>query len=181
MAAKQAITQQRYQHLSENSFWFADTPLASLKLRQSSINTLLLDRGSLTAGLMNLSAGDFEVNVLSQGIAVPHWHEQKKLHRAYSSVAIIREVELLISGQAVVFARTIIPYTLMGSRLKDLGKTPLGHLLFKDGKIRVSKREFALIESSEALIKARRTPYEYQGETILVSEFFLPKLNSFLA
>lgn len=171
---------EHYPFLSKQGTWFADNALAKLRLRKLQVTNLVFDRGSLTAALMSLSDGQFEVNVLSQKIAVPYWHEQKKLNRPLSQAAMIREVELLVHGQAVVFARTIMPITMIGDSLKNLGKTPLGHLLFKDGRIRVSKREFCMIKMSHELMTARRTPYDYQGETILVSEFFLPKLNSFL-
>lgn len=171
---------QNYQKLSQSKVWFADTPLAKLTLGASKISTLATEKGSLTSALMTLSNGEFKVNVLKQELAIPYWHEQQKLRRRLSQVAYIREVELLIHDQVVVFARTIIPHTLVGKRLQTLGKTPLGHLLFKNGKIRVSKRQFALTEYSNQNIQARRTPYDYQGETILVSEFFLPKLRDYL-
>ena len=181
MSEKQKNRRLSYQKLSENGRWFADTPLAKLKLGNSKLTTLAIEKGSLTAALVGLSSGEFEVNVLRQSVGIPHWHEQIKLKRGFSQAAYIREVELLIHGQAVVYARTIMPHTRVGDRLKGLGKTPLGHLLFKDGRIRVSKREFALIDDDIHCIKARRTPYDYQGETILVSEFFLPKLLDYLS
>lgn len=171
---------EHYSFLGRQGSWFADNALAKVRLGKLEVTNLIFDRGSLTAALMRISDGQFDVNVLSQKIAVPYWHEQKKLNRPLSQAAMIREVELLVHGQAVVFARTIIPITMIGDSLKKLGKTPLGHLLFKNGRIRVSKREFSLTHLSQDLIIARRTPYDYQGKTILVSEFFLPKINSFL-
>lgn len=181
MSQKQMHKSLCYRKLTENRHWFADTPLAKSMLAQSGHNELFFEKGSLTAALTTLSKGSFDVNVLSQKIAIPYWHEQKKLKSVATRAAYIREVELLIQGNPVVYARTIIPHSLVGRRLQGLGKTPLGHLLFKDGRMRVSKRQFAAIESGQYLIQARRTPYEYQGETILVSEFFLPKLNDYLA
>ena len=177
MPENQKSTHLCYQRLSENKKWITDTPLAKLQFDDSSLNELIFEKGSLTAALMNLSEGAFDVKVLSQGLGVPYWHEQKKLNNTPTRVAYIREVELMIHGKAVVYARTIIPYSLVGIRLQSLGKTPLGDPLFKNGKSRISKREFALVEGGSHIVKARRTPYDYQGETILVSEFFLPNLN----
>ena len=64
--------------------------------------------------------------------------------------------------------------------LKNLGGTPLGHLLFKDGKMRVSKREFLNLQIKQNTLYARRTPYDYLDSRILVSEFFLPEFNKYL-
>ena len=171
----------KYPLISRYAKWMPDNALASMKLHNSDALSLLFDKGSLTASLIHLSKNNFDVNVLSQKIAVPYWHEQKKLKKPLSQAAIIREVELHLHGKAVVFARTIIPLSVKGGRLRNLGKTPLGHLLFKDGRIRVSKREFCMASIKETTIVGRRTPYEYQGETILVSEHFLPSLNSYLS
>ena len=60
--------------------------------------------------------------------------------------------------------------------LASLGSKPLGHLLFKDGIMKKSRREFACVEG----IYGRRTPYEYEGGLILVNEFFLDGLVEFL-
>ena len=96
---------------------------------------------------------------------------------------MIRQVELKLHDETVVFARSIIPLALISkgrSALANLGRTPLGHLLFKDGKIRVSKREFAKLKVAHNSVTARRTPYDYQGRQILVSEFFMPTIYKYL-
>jgi len=169
-----------YQHLGAASLWTADNVLSRQRFDGSSLDQLVLDQGSLTSALIRLSDGNFEVRVLRQVAAKPYAHEQKKMNRPYHRVAIIREVELLLFGEPVVFARTIIPFNLVGNRLRHLGKTPLGHLLFKNGQIDVNDRDFAFISHEHKTIKARRTPYAYQGETILVSEFFLPSIEKLL-
>lgn len=171
----------QYSLISRHAKWMPDNALSLMKLANDKASELLFDQGSLTSALVNLSDNNFEVNVLSQTIAVPYWHEQKKLNRSLSHAALIREVELQLHGQAAVFARTIIPLSMKGDRLRHLGKTPLGHLLFKDGRIRVSKREFCIANVEGKNTVGRRTPYEYQGQTILVSEYFLPALNLFLS
>lgn len=171
-----------YAQLARTSKWRADNPVAQAKLAHH-LRAIICDRGSLTKALQDLAEGMFEVRVLSQHKRVPYWHEQKKVGHHAHEIAVIREVELLIHKQAVVYARSIIPMSLAKHGkigLADLGKTPLGHLLFKDGRIRASRREFAIAELFEAQLYARRTPYEYLGETLLVSEFFLPALANYL-
>jgi len=171
-----------YTNLRYSSPWRADTFL-SQRLLPRRIRPWVVDRGSLTAALTKLSNGEFQVNVLDQRIAIPCWHEQRKLKQPLSHAAMIRQVELKIYGEAVVYARSIIPLALAfkgRTGLAHLGRTPLGHLLFKDGKIRVSKREFADVRIDNTAIYARRTPYDYQDSRILVAEFFLPALGKWL-
>jgi len=136
--------------------------------------------GSLTKSLIALSGGNFEVNVLDQSVALPYYHEQLALGQSLNRWAMCREVELKIHGEAVVLARSIIPLSLIykgQSGLSNLGRKPLGHLLFRNGQTDLSKREFLSINPN---IYARRTPYKYLGSKVLVSEFFLPRFNAYM-
>lgn len=163
--------------------WRADNNLSQSTI-PNELRSMITAKGSLTTALTELSDGDFRVNVLDQQIKVPYWHEQRKLNRPLSRAALIRQVELKIDGESVVYARSIIPLALVlkgQSGLANLGRTPLGHLLFKDGRVRISKREFATFTLANAEISARRTPYDYQGSTILVTELFLPALSQKMA
>jgi len=171
-----------YSLLGKHQTWLKDTPLL-VRRQPKQIRALVNDKGSLTAALGELSQGNFTVNLLRQKLSPPYFHEQIKLGRPLHKAAMIREVELLAKGVPVVYARSIVPLRLLNNgrtSLAKLGKTPLGHLLFKDGRIRVSKREFAFIDYHGQEILARRTPYEYQGSIILVAEFFLPELSELL-
>lgn len=171
-----------YASLANGAQWRADTALSQRQL-PSSLAPTMVDRGSLTAALRNISDGTFQVHVLSQVNGVPLWHEQRKLRCLPHSAALIRQVTLNIHGEAVVYARSIIPLPLANKGaqgLATLGDTPLGHLLFKDGRMRASRRDFSEASLANQRIHARRTPYEYLGHTILVSEFFLPALNQYL-
>lgn len=174
--------QKPYSQLGRHSLWRPDNA-CTVRQQPAFIKPLMNDKGSLTAALVRLAQGAFRVRVLQQHIAVPLFHEQRTLARPLHKAAMIREVELLVHETPVVYARSIVPLSLVSNGkngLANLGRTPLGHLLFKDGRIRVSKREFAFITYDQQSLTARRTPYEYQGSTILVSEFFLPALKGFL-
>jgi chorismate--pyruvate lyase len=171
-----------YKALAAQANWWRDNVLSIAKL-DPQLSSLVSEKGSLTTALMALSQNNFSVKVLQQSIALPFFHEQRKLGRALSRGALIREVELQLYGESVVFARSIIPLSLVAkgrNGLASIGRKPLGHVLFKDGKIRVSKRDFAQLEYQSDTLFARRTPYDYQGSQILVSEFFLPTIYKYL-
>lgn len=140
------------------------------------------DNGSLTIALKQLGNDDFSVNVLNQTIAIPLPHEQRKLNRLESQSAMIREVELIVRDVPVVYARSIIPLSLVNNDhqgLANIGQKPLGLLLFKDGDIDVENREFCIFEHRGKPHLARRTPYAYEGQSVLVAEFFLPSIMVF--
>jgi chorismate--pyruvate lyase len=177
------LISREYRYFARCYNWWAETPNAVQRI-EPALRPWVTDRGSLTAALIRLSDDYFQVRVLRERIAVPYFHEQKKLGRPYQLAALIREVELEIHGEAVVYARSIVPLSLVTNGrngLANLGRTPLGHLLFKDGRIRVSKRELTSFCCDDDSIAARRTPYDYQGTTILVSEFFLPSFRRYLS
>ena len=162
----------------EQANWLEDSSeiVTSLPL---TLQKIMADRGSLTTALKRLANDTFTVKVISENLEIPFASEQEKLGLSENSKAIVREVELQIHGESVVYARSIIPHELTvrsETGLSSLGSKPLGHLLFKDGKMRKSKREFTQINH----VYGRRTPYDYEGGTILVNEFFLESLNRFL-
>lgn len=151
-------------------------------LFRSELVRLATDNGSLTIALKELGDDDFRVNVLNQSIAVPFAHEQHKLNRLEEQSAMIREVELVVRDVPVVYARSIIPLSLVNNDnqgLANLGQKPLGLLLFKDGNIDVEKRDFCVFNDQERHHLARRTPYAYEGQSVLVAEFFLPSILVF--
>lgn len=171
-----------YNDLARQANWWPDNALSIAKLNPK-IATLASDRGSLTSALLGLSDNNFAVNVMQQSIKLPFFHEQLELGQPLSHAAVIREVELQLYGETAVFARSIIPLSLVDrgrNGLANLGRTPLGHLLFKDGQIKVSRRQFSQTLYNGDQVAARRTPYDYKGSQILVSEFFLPTIYKYL-
>ena len=162
----------------ESATW-TDDALTSLAELPEPLRTLMSDQGSLTSSLKALSNDNFKVNVIRESLAKPYQSEVDKLGLGRESLATVREVELHIFDTPVVFARSIIPTDLTQrseTGLAELGSKPLGHLLFKDGHMRQSRREFACVNNAYG----RRTPYDYEGGTILVNEFFLDSLGNYL-
>lgn len=173
---------QHYPLLARHWNWWPDNLLSQRKLPQH-MQPWVDDKGSLTSALIELGGGDFKVHVLNQVVSLPYHHEHRKLSCLLHQAAMIREVELVVSGHPVVFARSIIPLELINrgqNGLANIGRTPLGHLLFKNGKIRVSKRELTQLRVNKETIVARRTPYDFEGSQILVAEFFLPGFQELL-
>lgn len=171
-----------YLSLAKHPLWLPDNAISRAKI-ESNIRSLVCHKGSLTSALIELSDNNFSVKLMNQSIRLPYVHEQRKMQRQISRAAMVREVQLQLYDQSVVFARSIIPLRLVTqgrNGLANLGRTPLGHLLFKNGNIRVSQREFATTQFQDKKVWARRTPYDYQGSQILVSEFFLPTIGKYL-
>lgn len=165
--------------------WQTDTTLNRFFLPEN-LKYWMCDKGSLTSSLRNISENNFEVEVIRQRKSLPFWHETKIPKSSPNVVSVIREVHLKLHGVPVIYARSVIPLELaLPGRfgLNNLGSTPLGHLLFRDGRIRNSRREFTTVTKTNDIpndVFGRRTPYEYRDSTILVSEFFLPSFYQFI-
>jgi len=186
----------QYENLVKHTKWYTERHPSVSQLPPDWLNWLL-HRGSLTERLMAFSEDKFQVNVLSQRWERPLNHEAQSLGIPLHLVARIREVELCCDGVVVVFARSVMPLQVFLEQrhvLANIGSRPLGHLLFKDGKIRISKRNIAIssglasdVVRGKALNKGdsneeaktiygRSTPYQYINREILVSEYFVNNL-----
>lgn len=155
----------------------------------------LLDRSSLTLRLQRACGGTIRVDVLSQRMEAPMRSEARALGRPPQELALVRQVRLICGDEPWVFARTVIPLPSLRRGLRPLallGSRPLGAVLFADPtmkrsavevtRIGQSKRLFAMAlgqphpEASE--IWGRRSVFTLHGQNLLVSEFFLPPLES---
>ncbi len=136
----------------------------------------VLARGSLTAHLVHLSAGDFKVQVLHQGWHKPTLNEQQALNLTHTQYAWIREVALIGNGQTWVTARSVIPLKALrgkGKRLRYLGSRSLGSLLFKGGK---RGQMWIHAPNQHQKYWTRRSCFYYGEQALLVQESFLPAL-----
>lgn len=94
---------------------------------------LLGQRGSLTAALRRRLAGEVSVELLSSRLARLHGMQAGALGLAPGSIALHREVFLCGGGRRVLFARSAFPLASLrgrGRALKNLGRRPLGELLY---------------------------------------------------
>lgn len=143
--------------------------------------TWVLDTGSLTKRLQQVSKGDFRVRVRKQRWALPYLSERKVLGLSTREHALVREVDLLCHDDIWVQARSIVPLaTLSGAerQLNYLGERPLGAFLFSSKSMRRGPLELFRQQSSEGMSYSRRSVFSLHGKPLLVTERFLPRVLS---
>jgi chorismate--pyruvate lyase len=150
------------------------------------VRVWLTDNGSLTGQLVASGHGEFRVQRLYQGWEVPLPSERRLLALPPRQLALVREVALLLAGDAVVFARSIFPISsLVGSlaHLRRLHNTSLGAILFKHPGMHRYPFELALMPGKSDYLPpalqqsgpawGRRSRFEIGGKKLMVSEIFL--------
>lgn len=174
----------------ESIQWFyADT---ANKLPESPLKDWLIATGSLTQKLKTCCT-KFEVNVLGEGLLSPCEGEFPQQETVW-----VREVLLSLDEVPWVFARTLIPASLLAERQADfigLGTRPLGELLFSQDKFMPGKIEVAHFETCSRLallaqslaqpvtqpLWGRRRFFHHGQDEMIVSEIFLPAAVSAIA
>jgi chorismate--pyruvate lyase len=165
----------------------------AIHLAPRQLQTWLSDTGSLTRKLEAAFESRIEVLVLADRLHTIHSDESRFFH-GRTKRCRVREVLLLIDGQPIVIARSIIPtFTASGSNhaTLKLGAKPLGAVLFQGRNRNRSRikahREIAQLNRRHPLRKdcqrhypemptgswARRTLYHLKGHPLLVNEVFL--------
>lgn len=155
----------------------------------------LLDSGSLTDRLKCSCPGVFSVRVLDETWQRPQLDEMRVLSMPVTARAWVRQVQLLCDGKPWVFARTVVPVTTLSGaqrRLAYLGNRPLGAYLFADPGMQRSPVQLARIIRGSTLFEdavqglarkpqaiwGRRSVFRVGGKPLLVSEIFLPAIES---
>ena len=159
--------------------------------------TWLADRGSLTQRLQRMSNGTFAVTVLKQEWTKPRRDESIALGIPFGQYALVREVVLSGQGQPWVFARSVMPLSVLQGKLRFLRKLdnrPLGGLLFKNrairrGSIFIAQWPHAQLpdtlqpevsrctnHSRTSTLWARYSIFYHESAGLMVSEVFLPAL-----
>ena len=176
----------------QSTSWFS--PSQTLKHQiDPSILSWLVDEGSLTKRLKNYCPDQFSVDVLTEEWTKPDRSEARLLGIPMAQKVLLRQVNLKCGDQLCVYARSVIPLsTLQGKhhRLQHLGDKPLGEYLFAIPSLKRSKIEWGKLNRSSSLfhnamehqdgtdqaIWGRRSLFEIDTKSLLVSEFFLPML-----
>ena len=155
------------------------------KLPPSPLKEWLLAPGSLTKK-HKTCCNQFEVKVLGEGQLAPFKDEYPQQGSVW-----VREVLLCLDNVPWVFARTLIPLSLLSEREADflgLGSRPLGELLFSQdnfipGRIEVASFDTgsrlahlaaSLDQRVEHLLWGRRRYFHHGQDEMIVSEIFLP-------
>lgn len=145
--------------------------------------------GSLTARLKT-QCQQFSVQVLIEG-EYPLSDDERAQLNLTEPTGFIREVLLHLDGVPWVFARSVMPLSTIqkaGSELANLGSKPLGAVLFNSPDMQRSAIEIAEFTCDNALhnmlgkqlslttdsLFGRRSCFMLSGESLLVSEVFLP-------
>lgn len=155
----------------------------------SKIGSWLREPGSLTRRLQACCAA-FRVRLLDQGYQLPLSAEIAAGMPAYKMM--VREVVLLCDERPVVFAHTVLTTAKRGRLslwLGRLGNRSLGSLLFSHpgfirGRIEFRRldmrdelyRRAAQITTVPATLWARRSQHQLDGQSVTVTEVFLPAI-----
>lgn len=154
----------------------------------------LMDEKSLTERLINACSQKISVKVLNQGWIKPTHSEKKLLAIRQHEKVLLRQVIIYCGKSPVVFAHSLIPLkTLRGEhrRLGCLNNKPLGKYLFAKPYLKRSSLQWSLIKQNSGLyqviakhnkldgdIWGRRSLFHLKQKRLLVSEYFLPAIQS---
>ena len=149
-------------------------------------------RASLTARLRAHAPG-FRVEVVRQGLRVPHEDEWRQVGSGARTQVLVREVLLHGGGGPVVLAHSIASVRDLAGiwrSLRGLGSRPLAEALFTDPLVLrdafeharlgarhpLHRRACALLGVALPPLWARRSRFTKRGRPLLVTEVFLPRL-----
>jgi chorismate lyase len=151
----------------------------------------LLNRGSLTQLIERRCQSDFRVKPVMQGLAKACKDELAVMKLRRHESAMIREVYLYCGETPVVFAHSVVARKdLRGAwrGLAGLGSRSLGSVLFANPVIERTSLRFKKLNPAHPLFQracrklqrkpaelwARRSRFSLRGQSILVTEVFLP-------
>lgn len=140
----------------------------------------LQDKGSLTRRLQSL--GEFSVRVLHQGYGLASAMECHDLGLPYGRSVWSREVELYISTDVMVLARTVVPLNSWLARrcgLTRLGNRSLGTFLFNQPSLQRPVLRMFQWRTDTRQQWARRSVFTIQGQPLLLTEAFNSERTEF--
>lgn len=157
-----------------------------------SLRRWLDEPGSLTRRIRRSCPGCFYVEVLGERWDAPFLDEARRLGLRHKNRVWLREVLLCCDDSAWIYGRSVIPGQTLRGRLcglQQLGRQPLGSVLFKRHPISRGKIEIARLAAGDGLYRqvvqstavapgcwARRSVFHVAEHPLLVTEVFLPAL-----
>ncbi|QCZ92019.1 chorismate--pyruvate lyase family protein [Salinimonas iocasae] len=149
----------------------------------STLQHWLLDTGSLTERLQEC-CDTFSLRRLGQGAVPLYPNEKRWLPEAPVQQWQAREVILEGDSKPWVFARSVLPQSLVDGELANLGAQPLGKRLFNDSRFVRSDFELCQVPaavfavdntiSDRQILWGRRSRFHLGDDYIIVAEIFLP-------
>ncbi|SOD40440.1 chorismate--pyruvate lyase family protein [Nitrosovibrio sp. Nv4] len=153
----------------------------------------LQNRGSLTQLIQQRCCREFSVKPVFQSLAKACGDELAVMNLRRNELALVREVYLYCGSTPVVFAHSVVARKdLRGAwrGLSGLGNKSLGTVLFTNPVIKRTALRFKRLNSAHPLFSracrglqakppglwARRSLFSLHGQSILVTEVFLPSI-----
>ena len=153
----------------------------------------LQNRGSLTQLIQQRCRGNFRVKPVFQSLAAACADELAVMNLRQKELALVREVYLYCGNTPVVFAHSVVARKdLRGAwrSLNGLGNRSLGTVLFTNPVVKRTPLRFRKLNSAHPLFRracqnlqanppalwARRSLFSLRGQSILVTEVFLPSI-----
>jgi chorismate--pyruvate lyase len=153
----------------------------------------LENRGSLTQLIQQRCHGDFRVKPVFQSLAAASRDELALMSLRRKELALVREVYLYCGSTPVIFAHSVVARKdLRGAwrGLSGLGNRSLGTVLFTNPVVRRTPLRFKKLTPAHPLFMracerlqakpqglwARRSLFSLRGQSILVTEVFLPSI-----
>ena len=153
----------------------------------------LENRGSLTQLIQQRCRGDFRVKPVFQSLAKAVPDELAVMNLRRHELALVREVYLYCGDTPVVFAHSVVARKdLRGAwrGLSGLGNRSLGTVLFTNPIVKRTPLRFKKLTPAHLLfgracqnllkkpsgLWARRSRFSLHGQSILVTEVFLPSI-----
>lgn len=173
------------------SRWNAQMPVS---LAHHPMRSWLETQGSLTARIKS-RCSNFNLVLLSQGLAKALPDELSALGLKPFEHAWVREVLLCEGNIPLVFAHSVLPLGHVNGAwnlFAGLGARPLGEALFSDRSIHRHPLHFTKLNGHHPLrtrlyryeqtrplgafkeLPARRSMFDRQGKSLMVTEVFLP-------
>ena len=153
----------------------------------------LQNRGSLTQLIQHRCCSEFSVKPMFQSLAKACMDELDVMNLRRSELAMVREVYLYCGETPVVFAHSVVAEkSLRGAwrGLSGLGSRSLGTVLFTNPIVKRTPLRFKKLNPAHPLFRracqklqkkppnlwARRSLFSLHGQSILVTEVFLPSI-----
>ena len=153
----------------------------------------LQNHGSLTQLIQRRCCGEFSVKPVFQSLATVCGDELAVMNLRRDELALVREVYLYCGETPVVFAHSVVARNdLRGAwrSLIGLGTKSLGTVLFTNPIVKRTPLRFKKLTSAHPLFTracrklqvqpaslwARRSLFTLHGQSILVTEVFLPSI-----
>ncbi len=172
---------------AQQSAWYQTIVSASFHQRR-----WLQDRGSLTRRIQSC-CDDFRVQRVYQAMSTVNDDERRVMGIRQGELGLVREVYLYCGDSPVVFAHSVVARKdLRGAwrGLNGLGNKSLGTVLFTNPKIKRTPLVFKKLSAGHVLFEhacrrlssvpselwARRSLFTLHGQSILVTEVFLPAI-----